>query len=146
MMKKIIICILGCVVSAALLAGTFMFMTKQDKEGPDIKLTADKRTLAYNEKMTESELLEAFQAVDKEEGDVTDSLMVEKVTWQSGDETARIVVAAMDSQYNVTKETYKIPYIEWQAEEPAEEKAEDSELTVTPNPAATSVENFANIQ
>lgn len=113
-MKKIMFYILGCAVSVVMMFGTYSFVMKQDSKGPVIKLSLDRDELLYNNEMKESDFLKAFRAVDEDEGDVSDSLMVEKLTHSRDDDTVRIVVAAMDSHYNVTKETYTVRYGEFE--------------------------------
>lgn len=81
--------------------GAFLYMN-QDKTAPTI--TLPETAVVYDKGMTSEELLEGATAYDLEDGDVTDSLLVEKV---SGTADGRVIItyAAVDSANHVTQKS-----------------------------------------
>lgn len=92
------------VADAALIAASVFLYLNLDKTAPEISFVEDDGRLIYSESMNEEELLEGVSAFDDKDGDVTESLVVEKVS-----ETAygKVIVtyAALDSSNNVAKKS-----------------------------------------
>lgn len=91
--------ILGIITAAAAAVSLFVYAS-QDREGPEI-LFDESRQITYNSSMTHQELLEGVRAEDARDGDVSDTLQVEKVNELGAG--AVITYVAMDRNYNVTK-------------------------------------------
>ncbi len=92
--------ILAIAAAASVVVAAVVYLA-QDKEGPAI-LFDESRQILYSEGMTEEELLQGVSARDSRDGDVSDTLQVEKVN-DLGD-MAVVTYVAMDTHYNVTKE------------------------------------------
>lgn len=81
--------------------GVFLYVN-QDKTAPTI--TLPETAVVYEEGMTSEELLEEATAYDPEDGDVTDSLLVEKVS-KIADGRVIVTYAAVDSANHVTQKS-----------------------------------------
>ena len=89
------------IITVAATAAAGAAYISRDREGPAIIFDESTQT-SYYSGITEEELLGGVRAEDSRDGDVTDSLMVEKVN-ELGSQ-AVVTYVAMDSRYNVTKE------------------------------------------
>lgn len=150
-----------CVIGAAL--SGYLYLHK-DKQGPIIGMPGERIT--YHENQDQAVLLDGVTAHDKEDGDVSDTLMIEAIYPSANGQTAKVVYAAMDSSNNVTKEQRMVDYVPLSMEgfmqdteaeatepqtdapttpEPQQEDTESEEPEVTP--ASSLGENYvrANI-
>lgn len=89
-----------CVADAVLLGLSIFLSVKQDRTAPVISFV--KSDLVYSEDMDESLLLEDVTASDDRDGDVSDSLLVEKIAVTAKGDVI-VTYAAMDSSNNVSK-------------------------------------------
>lgn len=107
------ISIIGVILAALLYAGvSFYTGGKNDKTGPDIHMKKDSITVSVD--ASEADLLQGITAEDKKDGDVTDSLVVEKTGNLVGGKR-KITVAAFDSNHHVTRKTRTIQYSDYQS-------------------------------
>jgi hypothetical protein len=90
----------------------------EDKLGPIITFT-NQDFEYYGDKST---IVEDVRAVDKQDGDVTDSILVESIQVLSSGDKVNILYVAKDSNNNVTKENRIVTY---NKEGSAPDKAED---------------------
>lgn len=97
-MKKIVIIL--CTLDVILTALGVMLYLDEDRTAPVIHM--EEVQLEYREGMTDEELLEGITATDETDGDVTGSLVVEKVS-EVGDGTAIVTFGARDRSNNVVK-------------------------------------------
>lgn len=81
--------------------GAFLYVN-QDKNAPEI--TFPETAIVYEDGMAKEELLEGITAYDSEDGDVTDALVVEKISTAS-DGRVIVTYAAVDSANNVTQKS-----------------------------------------
>lgn len=95
-----------CVIGAAL--SGYLYLHK-DKQGPIIGMPGERIT--YHENQDQAVLLDGVTAHDKEDGDVSDTLMIEAIYPSANGQTAKVVYAAMDSSNNVTKEQRMVDYV-----------------------------------
>ncbi|MEE1312131.1 MAG: DUF5011 domain-containing protein [Lachnospiraceae bacterium] len=97
-------------VASLLLSVAFWFIqiNSLDRVGPEIKM--DKKTLTVNIKADEEDFLKGVTAVDDKDGDVTDSLVVEKVSNFLEDGKRLVTYAAVDKSTNVTRATRVVKY------------------------------------
>ncbi len=110
----------GCVVLAAL-AGVGIFT--RDNQAPVIRLEG-KNQLTYTEGEDQAVLLEGITAKDNKDGDVTESVRVEKIL-PTDDGNAIVVYVAKDQSNNVGTLKREVRY---QAlEEPAEEETPEED-------------------
>lgn len=112
------------VVTAAAVAASVAVYAGKDREGPKIILDESSLT-AWHSGMTDEELLNGVRAEDAGDGDVSDTLRIEKVS-ELG-EKAAVTYVAMDRHYNVTKEERFLPVEENPAVSP--------EVSPQPDPA-----------
>ena len=93
--------ILFFVGSVILIGVSVFFYMEADRTGPAIACGAE--APAYTDGISEAALLYGVTAVDDREGDVTDRLVVEKVSVNEAARTAVVYYAASDMSGNVTK-------------------------------------------
>lgn len=109
MNKKIELSIFGA-VAAILLVVCIYALASSDKKGPMIKFDRDE-TLTYVEGQDDSVLLEGVTAVDKRDGDVTDTLFVAgKIIFADGQQL-KVTYAAKDKHNNVTRADRIVAYV-----------------------------------
>ncbi len=82
-----------------------------DNTGPTISMDETSVTISVED--GEDAMLAGVTAVDQEDGDVSDSLLVETVSDFIAENTCRITIAAFDSAGNVTKATREIVYSDY---------------------------------
>ena len=98
------------------------FYINSDKNAPTIYF--EDNGLTYTETMNTERLLEGVKAVDDVDGDVSDSLVVEKITTDEENGQATIVYGARDKHENIMKLSRVVPYIPAKLEE-ADTKTEE---------------------
>lgn len=84
-----------------------------DDAGPEIRM--DQYTISVSAAAGEAELLAGVTAVDQRDGDVTGTLVVEKMGNFIEDGRREIVIAAFDSDNHITKSTREIVYTDYRA-------------------------------
>ena len=89
------------VSSIALVGATAFLYVSRDTNGPEISFENGKN-LKYEEGMKEAELLKNVKAVDKKDGDVSNTLMVENI-FPKGSDKVVVSYVAKDTSNNVTK-------------------------------------------
>lgn len=114
-MKKNRLAILMCVLvllSLAAVAG-YLYYSKavSSPEYPTISFDSD--TITVGTSYTDEELLAGVTASDPEDGDVTDSLVVEGVSRFIGDNTARVSYAAFDSNNHMVKAERNVRFTDY---------------------------------
>lgn len=101
-MKKTAVFAGMIVVIACIIGASAYLILSSDRTGPEI-LLEENEDLLYRADMEDSELLDGVKAIDKKDGDVTDSLMIESVEVNRKGISAEVTYVAMDSSHNVTK-------------------------------------------
>lgn len=81
----------------------FLYMNL-DRTAPEISFPDEENRPVYREGMSEEELLEGISAVDDVDGDVTDSILIEKISAMA-DGSVIVTYVALDSSNNVAKES-----------------------------------------
>ena len=132
-MKKKIAVIMG-LLAVALTGGVILLSMEDDKEGPDITYEKD---LVYTGAEDTSYLLEGVKAADTKDGDVTDSLRVEKVQVNEEENKVVVVYIAKDSSNNVTKVSVTIPSNEIKTQTEKESDAQVLETFAQTTPEVT---------
>ncbi|MDO5346531.1 MAG: DUF5011 domain-containing protein [Lachnospiraceae bacterium] len=96
-----------------------------DHRFPEISIAGD---ITYQDGMSEEELLQGVTAWDEQDGDVSDSLVVETVITNTADHTTVIYYAARDKENNVSRasRTAKYQSPELAAQTEGESEAEDA--------------------
>lgn len=97
--KSILIAV--CIADAALLAACAFLYTRQDRTVPVISFNKEDGLL-YEDGMDAALLLEGVSAYDEQDGDVSDSILIEKIS-RTADGNVIVTYAAMDASKNVGK-------------------------------------------
>ena len=100
MEAKKIVAVVGAIDVVLLVVCLVLYLGK-DRKGPEIFFDEEKQ-IEYAEGMDEELLLEGVTAVDDKDGDVSDSLLVEKVAGTNGKEVI-VTYVARDGANNVGK-------------------------------------------
>ena len=100
MEAKKIVAVVGAIDVVLLVVCLVLYMGK-DRKGPEIFFDEEKQ-IEYTEGMDKELLLEGVTAVDEKDGDVSDSLLVEKVAGTNGKEVI-VTYVARDGANNVGK-------------------------------------------
>lgn len=112
----------GGILFCIILGGILIYQRlASDHSAPQIEFGAE---IVYSDGMTNEELLADVTAIDPEEGDVSDSLVVESVTADIQGNTVIVVYAARDSKNNITKASRIISFSDNAAEEATEKETE----------------------
>lgn len=102
--RKWLVVLLG-VVNVFAMAGIIFWYVSRDNTPPVI---TREDTIVYEEGMSDEELLDGAVAVDETDGDVSDTLVVEKVTVNYNTGTAVITCGAVDDSGNIAKESFQV--------------------------------------
>ena len=114
MKKKNWIWILVIVLAVAAFVGHEILDTMQtDTRPPEIRM--DGSVPEVSVLAPKSDLTVGMTAVDPEDGDVTDSLVVENVTMLSSDGTVSVSYAAFDAAGNVAKAQREVKYTDYRS-------------------------------
>lgn len=89
-----------CAVDALILAGCIYLYVNQDRTAPVISFSNEE--IVYTDGMDEEELLNGVSAYDEQDGDVSYSLLIEKVS-NTADGQVVVTYAAKDASNNVAK-------------------------------------------
>ena len=103
-MKKLVFIIAG--IDIVLLAVCMFLYLGKDRTAPVISF--GENAVSYEEGMDESLLLQGVVAMDEKDGDVSDSLLVEKIAGTNGKEVI-VTYVARDSANNVGKASRAFP-------------------------------------
>lgn len=101
-MNKKKVTALMTVTTAVLLGLCAVFFVGEDRTGPEI--TFEDRQISYREGGSSSELLEGAAAVDGRDGDVTDTLRVDRITEIQSSDYVVVTYIAKDRSNNITKD------------------------------------------
>ena len=100
------------VVCAGLTAAyTMLFVRTQDRTAPVLKLSSELQEVSVN--ADEAELIKGVSAWDDVDGDVSNSIVVEKISSIRKDHTARITYAAFDAAGNVSRISNELHYTDY---------------------------------
>ena len=95
--------------------GAYRMIAARRTSGEAPVITFDSDLLEVTTSATDAELLQGVTATDAEDGDVTDSLLVETSTHFVSDNTVEVTYAAFDSQGHVTKAMRSVRYVDYTA-------------------------------
>ncbi len=116
-MNKWIINLLG--VAVVVFAGIYIYLNViTDHDAP--KITIPNTSVTYREGEDTKVLLEGVTAIDEEDGDVSDSLMIASVYPSLDNSQARVVYIARDKSNNMTSLDRFVDYVEQQSDNPEE--------------------------
>ncbi len=107
MIRRVVIVLFIFSVALSVLA-LIKTSSLKDTDGPEIMMDQD--SISVNIGCTNEELLAGITAVDKKDGDVTDSLVVQDMSNFIEKGRRQITVAAFDQDHNVTKATREVVY------------------------------------
>ena len=104
--------VLLLLVSAAL-CGAYYYYFEMNKDVTRPVISMEESSVVVSVDATEEELLKGITATDDVDGDVSDSLFVEKLDNFSTEGTRKMTVVAFDSAGNVSKATREISYSDY---------------------------------
>ena len=114
MKKKNLLLLVPITLSAALFLGYRAWDEIQtDKTPPQISITEESLQLSVS--APKSALLYGITAEDAQDGDVSDSLLVESISKISGNGSIEVSIAAFDRSGNVSKATRTARYTDYQS-------------------------------
>ena len=93
--------------------GVYRFLAARSTSGEAPVISFESNLLEVTTGATEGELLQGVTATDAEDGDVTDSVLVETSTHFVSDKTVEVTYAAFDSQGHVTKAKRSVRYVDY---------------------------------
>ena len=106
-----------CIIFGISLLGygvtTYTWTKQKDVEGPVITMEQETLTVSIEDNL--KTWLEGISAHDDQDGDVTDSLIIENISKFSDDKVRQVSIVAMDSSYNVTRVKRNIKYTDYHA-------------------------------
>lgn len=113
MKKKSVIILLIVAVLSIVAAVAFEYVTdrKSSPQYPEIKFASQSIDVYVG--ATEAELLKGVTATDPEDGDVTDSVVIEGISRIVEGTNMKVTYAAFDSQNHVTKAERTVNYIDY---------------------------------
>lgn len=94
------------ILAIMLTAGVVFVFSKEDRKGPEIIFSIEP---VYTGEEDTAYLLEGVTAVDACDGDVTDSLRVERVHVNEKEQQVTVIYIAKDKSNNVAKVSKTIP-------------------------------------
>ena len=106
-MKKSRILIVIAALIVVLIIALAVILLKGKSSGPSITIPSD---LEYHAGMSDAELIKNVTAEDHEDGDVSDSLIVESVIVLSNGKSVKITYAAQDKDKNISVKSIILPY------------------------------------
>ncbi|MCD8337791.1 MAG: DUF5011 domain-containing protein [Lachnospiraceae bacterium] len=125
MKKRLIFAIALCFIVGGVL---ICFHFSEDHTAPEIFYSD---SIVYMDGMTDEELLEGVVATDDEDGDVSESLTVERIVTNRDEAKATVIYVAKDSRNNIAKVTRVIDYnMESETESETEEETESETTAV----------------
>lgn len=113
MRKLYSILLIALTVLSVIGLGVYRHLAAHSVGGEAPVITFDQNLLEVTTDATEAELLQGVTATDAEDGDVTDSVLVETSTHFVSDRTVEVTYAAFDSQGHVTKATRSVRYVNY---------------------------------
>lgn len=105
-MKKRIVVLLCCICLLLGMAESYVHMST-DKTSPQIQFPNNEIT--YVEGSDDRSLLEGVTAKDDKDGDVTDSLLIERI-YVNDDSSATVIYVARDKENNIAKVSRTVKY------------------------------------
>ncbi len=113
-MKKKRIIILAIVAAlSVVLAVIYGISRNTSPEYPEIKFSDGEISVSVN--ATDEELLEGVSATDPEDGDITDSLVVEGISSLIKGNDIKVTYAAVDSENHVTKASRTVKFVDYES-------------------------------
>ena len=117
-MKRIYtIILIAAAVLSVLGLGGFKFYQAHSSGGEAPTIFFDKDEIEVTTKSTDAELLQGVTARDAEDGDVTDSLMVERIASLDGKNAVTVSYVAFDAQNHVTRASRTAHYTDYTSPE-----------------------------
>lgn len=111
-MKPVVKHTVGALLCLALLGGRYLVLHRpQDRTPPEIQIEQEQLSLSVHD--DPAVLLTGVTAVDKQDGDVTDLVVVEHMGTLSQDFTSSVTYAAFDHTGNVSKATRTVRYTDY---------------------------------
>ena len=96
--------------ACVILMGVILFLwLRQDREAPQLNFSTSEAV--YKEGMDKSLLLEGVTAYDRQDGDLTKQILIEKITLNKEQSLATVTYAVLDQSGNVAKKARVFPAV-----------------------------------
>lgn len=112
-MKKLKITVCIFFVFSCIIFGIYFFKTQLTKDSMPPTISFDKETLSISVKATEKELLKGVTALDKEDGNITDSIRISSMSHFISKGKRKITYIVFDKANNVTTATRELIYTDY---------------------------------
>ena len=132
------------IINIVFLVALGFFYVEKDREAP--LLVLEEVYLVYEEGMPEEQLLQGVSAVDKKDGDISHSIVIEKIVTDSAQELAVITYGVMDQSGNTAKSSRTVKMLVQEEQESAEEEADSNQLFDIENQVSNEEEADANME
>ena len=106
----VIIPLLACCILTAVYC--LFFILLEDRKAPIIEMTSDTVTVSVRD--GQSALMKGVSATDDKDGDVTDSIIIEKISAFTQDKKATVTYVAYDSVGNASKASRTVVFTDYQ--------------------------------
>ena len=113
-MKKIKLASFILLLISVVIFGIYKVYEFKTRDTEPPKITAETDTITASVAVTEEELLAGVTAMDKESGDVSDSLVVESLSTFVDTNTCEVTYAAIDAKGNVGRLTRTLVYTDYE--------------------------------
>lgn len=152
-MNKRNITIIMSVLTVVLLGVCAILYLTEDRTGPDIQLT--KVTLTYHETGNKNDLLAGVEAIDDRDGDVSETLKIDRITEVQEGKFSVVTYIAKDKSNNISKKdrwinledgsTSAVPMLDAESAVFAETEAVTEAVTETETQTAAPEERSSNL-
>lgn len=112
--RSVIILIVAAVLALALAAG-YVFYQKNAASPGYPTISFDKDVISVTADATDAELLKGVTAIDPEDGDVTDLVLVEKVSNIVNGNTAKVTYVAFDSKNHMSRAERTVKFTDYES-------------------------------
>ena len=132
------------IINIVFLAALGFFYIEKDREAP--LLVLEEVNLVYREGMPEEQLLQGISAVDKKDGDISHSIVIEKIVTDSVQELAVITYGVMDQSGNTAKSSRTVKMLVQEEQESAEEEVDSNQFFDIENQVSNEEDADANME
>lgn len=112
-MKKLKITVCIFFVLSCIIFGIYFFKTQLTKDSTPPTISFDKETISISVKATEKDLLKGVTALDKEDGNITDSIRISSMSHFISKGKRKITYIVFDKSNNVTTATRELIYTDY---------------------------------
>jgi len=117
MRRKLTVFLIAAAILAVLLLAAWTIITRTHSSAQHPEISFDEDVFSASVNATEEELLQGVTAYDPEDGDVTDTLVIESTSNIIDGNSVKVTYAAFDSKNHVGRGTRTLRYTDYRAPE-----------------------------